>query len=71
MRQGPERVQECKVMRSAVKNACMQQRQMKISEADIILILPNSHLMLPVIFLLNVVILVYPICVYAGVNRIF
>lgn len=46
----PEGIQGCEVVRGAVKNACIQQRQMKISEADIILILPNSHLMLPVIF---------------------
>lgn len=61
VRQGPEKIQECKVMRDAVKNACVQQRQMKISEADMILILPKSHLMLSVIFLLNVAVLVYSI----------
>lgn len=61
VRQGPEKIQECKVMRDAVKNACVQQRQMKISEADMILILPKSHLMLSVIFLLKVAVLVYSI----------
>lgn len=71
LRQGPERIQECGVTRDAVKDACIQWRQMKISQADIILIVPPSHMMLPVIFLLNVVILVYPVCVYACVNRIF
>lgn len=71
VRQGPERIQESEVMRDAVKDACIQRRQMKISQAGIILILPTSHLVLPVIFLLNVVILVYLICGYACVNRIF
>lgn len=42
---------------------CMHWRQIKISRVDIILIIPTCHLMLSVIFLLNVVIFVCPICV--------